>query len=43
VECWVEARIILAHLKEHRCITSGLNAMCYCLFCGGWLDSKRIE
>uniref|UniRef100_A0ACD5WYV5 Uncharacterized protein n=1 Tax=Avena sativa TaxID=4498 RepID=A0ACD5WYV5_AVESA len=33
-ECWIEAKLFRARVKEHRCIKGGIMGVCYCLFCG---------
>uniref|UniRef100_A0ACD6A0L1 Uncharacterized protein n=1 Tax=Avena sativa TaxID=4498 RepID=A0ACD6A0L1_AVESA len=32
--CWMEATLLRARVKEHRCIRGGIKGVCYCLFCG---------
>ncbi|KQJ87407.1 hypothetical protein BRADI_4g10936v3 [Brachypodium distachyon] len=40
-ECWVEAKLFLATVKEHRCAKKGIKGYCYCLFCGTHLDKVQ--
>ncbi|KAE8817685.1 hypothetical protein D1007_04796 [Hordeum vulgare] len=42
-ECWMEARIFNAHLREHRCIRGGIKGTCYCLFCGNHMRFLHLR
>ncbi|KQJ87406.1 hypothetical protein BRADI_4g10934v3 [Brachypodium distachyon] len=33
-ECWLEAKLFLASVKEHYCVKGGIKGYCCCLFCG---------
>ncbi|PNT63050.1 uncharacterized protein LOC112268895 [Brachypodium distachyon] len=42
-ECWTEAKLNLATVKEYRCAKGGIKGYCYCLFCGDNLKQDEVQ
>ncbi|PNT63049.1 uncharacterized protein LOC104584454 [Brachypodium distachyon] len=42
-ECWAEAKLDFASLKEHYCVKGGFKGYCYCMFCSKHLRDHDDE